>query len=340
MHLVNVAGDLIRAGLAESTRVKYGTGVKAFRDFALSINWTITMPVPERVMTLFAASMMGRVSASTMHGYVAAVASWHIDEGKVLLQAEMMTLKRAIDGMERLQPRRAVRRAVPITAAILEDLARTSDLACHDDVIFMAVAALATIGVLRLGELVPTSKAADLPLMAKHISVKPDAVELSMPRSKTDQLGLAPAHPIAKTNTLACPWRWVKEMRRLAVHSAGEGPAFVKVTGATVTRGWIIAKLNDKMEALGWRGGSFSGHSFRRGGATSLAAAGVSPHLVARCGRWKSSTYQIYIDPTREAMLEAQKALASSSCRFGVLARSRPADATSGQGAFVGASHE
>jgi hypothetical protein len=340
MRLVNVAGDLINAGLAETTRIKYATGVKAFRDFTRTINWTIVMPVPERVMTLFAASMVGRVSASTIQGYVAAVASWHIDEGKALNQAGMMTLKRAIDGMERLQPRKAVKRAVPITAAILEDLARMSDLACHDDVVFMAVAALATIGVLRLGELVPTSKVAGLPLMAKHISVKPDAVELSMPRSKMDQLGLAPPHPIAKTNALACPWRWVKEMRQLMVHSSGDGPAFIKVTGVTVTRGWIIAKLNDKMEAMGWRGASFSGHSFRRGGATSLAAAGVSPHLVARCGRWKSSTYQIYIDPTREAMLEAQRALASSSCRFGVLARSRPVDTTSGQGAFVGASRE
>lgn len=38
-----------------------------------------------------------------------------------------------------------------------------------------------------------------------------------------------------------------------------------------------------------------SGHSMRAGGATSLAAAGVSPNGIRDVGRWKSDTWERYV---------------------------------------------
>jgi hypothetical protein len=49
----------------------------------------------------------------------------------------------------------------------------------------------------------------------------------------------------------------------------------------------------------------YKGHSFRRGGATSLARAGVQEHTIKKMGRWKSSAYQLYIDHSHVQIKEA-----------------------------------
>ncbi|GAA5965754.1 hypothetical protein JCM10213_004826, partial [Rhodosporidiobolus nylandii] len=41
--------------------------------------------------------------------------------------------------------------------------------------------------------------------------------------------------------------------------------------------------------------GSFTGHSLRSGGATWLAEQGVDFDTIRRCGRWRSSAFEIYI---------------------------------------------
>ncbi len=41
---------------------------------------------------------------------------------------------------------------------------------------------------------------------------------------------------------------------------------------------------------------SFSGHSFRRGGATALFQAGVPESQIKAHGRWKSDAFRRYID--------------------------------------------
>ena len=38
----------------------------------------------------------------------------------------------------------------------------------------------------------------------------------------------------------------------------------------------------------------FSGHSFRIGGATSLARRGVPDYIIKMLGRWKSKAFRVY----------------------------------------------
>ena len=42
----------------------------------------------------------------------------------------------------------------------------------------------------------------------------------------------------------------------------------------------------------------YSGHSFRSGVATTAAVNGIEDHQIKLLGRWKSTAYQRYIQPT------------------------------------------
>jgi hypothetical protein len=54
----------------------------------------------------------------------------------------------------------------------------------------------------------------------------------------------------------------------------------------------------------------YNGISFRKGGASSLAAAGVPDRVIKAAGRWRSDCFQLYI---RMQLSELQSALVSMS---------------------------
>ena len=55
---------------------------------------------------------------------------------------------------------------------------------------------------------------------------------------------------------------------------------------------------------------AYSGHSYCIGAATTATQQGISDNTIKMLGRWKSSTYQVYIKTPRQQ-------LASYFCRLG-----------------------
>ena len=64
------------------------------------------------------------------------------------------------------------------------------------------------------------------------------------------------------------------------------------------------------LKACGFPAHLFSGHSFRKGGAQSLADAGVAPHVIKTMGRWASWCFALYIAMTRESMQDISRTMA------------------------------
>ena len=76
-----------------------------------------------------------------------------------------------------------------------------------------------------------------------------------------------------------------------------------------LSRSSMIDLTRTVISSLGLDSSLYHGHSFRRGGATSLADAGIDHDIIKTMGRWKSDCYQIYIQTTTDRLLQSSRAM-------------------------------
>ena len=70
---------------------------------------------------------------------------------------------------------------------------------------------------------------------------------------------------------------------------------FIFQSGDILQRKHITKLLDTFNHKITIQNKKFTGHSFRRGGATALAAKGVPDWVIQMLGRWKSDSYKKYI---------------------------------------------
>ena len=93
-------------------------------------------------------------------------------------------------------------------------------------------------------------------------------------------------------------------------------PAFSYVKNGKlkcVTYAKFTTDLRKLLDKAGFRSKSYSGHSFRRGGATYLYRLNADPLLIQASGDWKSDCYQRYVFLSFEQRLEAQVKMSTGS---------------------------
>ena len=83
------------------------------------------------------------------------------------------------------------------------------------------------------------------------------------------------------------------------------------------TRNQVTASLRDLVGKQGLVPGEYALHSGRTGGATRLAAGGVSTMQIQRRGRWKSDAFMMYVRATREED-RVSRVLASNAAAGGI----------------------
>ena len=80
----------------------------------------------------------------------------------------------------------------------------------------------------------------------------------------------------------------------MARRDSSEGPLFTVSDGHPLTRQQLSSTVQSTLHSAGYIG-SYSGHSFRIGAATTATALGVLDHLNKTPGRWSSDAYNVYI---------------------------------------------
>ncbi|PIL25946.1 hypothetical protein GSI_11700 [Ganoderma sinense ZZ0214-1] len=130
------------------------------------------------------------------------------------------------------------------------------------------------------------------------------------PASKTDPFRKGVSVVIAAApGSVTCPVSALRGIIR-ATPSDETSPLFEGLeTNSALTRDLFISRLKALLSAHGFDSGKYSGHSFRRGAASSAAAAGYADHEIQLLRRWRSNAYKLYIDVPQDRVLHMSNRL-------------------------------
>lgn len=219
-------------------------------------------------------------------------------------------LKKIITSIKRLKGEKNKREKQLITRQILIQLLNHFDEKSLFGATLRAAYALAFAVFLRCGEFTYIAGQAvssgfeQWHLIRNFIDIQADRMMISFPASKTDLFRRGITLTVTAVDDNACA---VKAMKNLFTRflRPPNAPLFHQQHGA-FTREYVVSNLKPSMRVLGHEG-NYSGHSFRRGAATSVKEAGLSDSDIQILGRWKSDAYRLYIDILLTHILEISR---------------------------------
>lgn len=212
----------------------------------------------------------------------------------------MQLLKQLMQAAQKVHSK-PIRPRLPITHDILSQLRRHVLNVRHNGEMLWAAFTLAVAALLRCGEITVNHTAdAYLPLSALKWHTDQRGFTLTLPRDKTHDVPVA--IDVYMTGCDTCPVRAMRTyLQRARAPSPQSSPLFItdERRQTPLTRRCITQLLPTLCAAAGIaHAEDYKGHSFRRGGATSLARSGAQWHTIKKIGRWKSDAYQLYIVET------------------------------------------
>ena len=114
-------------------------------------------------------------------------------------------------------------------------------------------------------------------------------VTVNIKASKTDPFKEGAQVSLVKTFCSVCPFSAL--FKYCTLRGRFPGPFFIHQDGSFLTKHDVDALLQGCFHSQ--RG--ISTHSFRIGGATAAAKAGVPAHVIQLLGRWRSDAFKKYV---------------------------------------------
>ena len=293
---------------AKGTYSNLRTQVRAY--FAFCIYFART-PLPADVITIYAyVQFLSRsLKPPTIKNYLSGVKMLHIFHGLPDVFSDDYLLELEMRGISRINPH-VPQRARLITPKILLVFHQLMD---HSDSLHCSAWACSLFlffTLSRLGSMLPSSGSTQ-----RHKFLTRDRVNLSVEgllvtflHTKNIQFGKRRLHiPLLRLNSVLCPVRAFSRASSLSSDGAS-GPAFTFQKNGKVcwlTTSLFIRVFRQVLAGGGFEGASsFTGHSFRRGGATWAFQAGVPGELIQICGDWVSDAYKSYLEFSMENKLQ------------------------------------
>jgi hypothetical protein len=226
----------------------------------------------------------------------------HLASGFPFPHLDKLEYKLLVKGLAKLNPF-IPRQALPITPQILLDMFKVMKLS---DPVHATLWCAFTIGFFlfaRKSNLVPPSPAKfdkNKHLCRRDIIIGHNQILVYIKWSKTIQTGnryiLIPL--VSIPGSPLCPRAAAVNMF-CRVKASPEEPAFSVPSGEkliTLTHASFTRHLRNLLLVSGHNPKGFSGHSFRRGGASFALLAGVPGELIMAHGDWRSQCYLRYLD--------------------------------------------
>lgn len=267
------------------------------------------------------------LSATSIPCYLNVVCILHLQHGfNNPLQEPLFKFQKDLlmRGVKRINSN-AVRQKLPITPDILRKLHGQLDLITNSlDATFWAACVIAFFSFFRKSNLLVQSESAFDPqkhLRACDIRIFAWGLLLVVRCSKTIQYRnrtlMVPVPRIA--GSTLCPHVAITNAFKLAGISSYDkhllSPAFMyslKGNLKVLTFATFTSKLKQTLDKCGFNSNLYSGHSFRRGGATFALSCGVPAHYIKLQGDWLSDAYERYLDTSLQYKMTAINMMSKS----------------------------
>ena len=306
-HLEYQRNVLLSHALAPSSFNTYRTGINHYLRFCrrLAIR---PLPLSEPVLENFCVSLHHRVAYKSIRVYLCGVQFWSKLCGGWVLIEHMPRLEYVLRAIRRVQGNSFARPVrTPITWRLLKSICRyivLTELPFDRDM-WLAAVLLAFFGLLRVSEYTSPSPAclSEDALSFRDVTIcwQRRIAFVHIKKSKTDPFRLGVTIRVSALAHPLCPVRALE--RFIARRGTLPGPLFRFQNGAFLTRSRVFELLARSLPYVP----NVNTHSFRRGGATALAAAGVRDNVIQVLGRWRSDAYTRYIQLPDEFFTQANE---------------------------------
>jgi integrase len=317
---------------------RYGYAVEKYRYFCKCKYGVIDIIPPTEIIILDFINFMFRsgLQAQSMGPVLAGVRRHAILQGwpdffrygrqPASITAALDGAKRVFASSKRGAEARAHARKPATTAIVTRILAAAKTTLSPGDFLRLRLAILLCfLAGLRSDEVVPKSAARFSPALnlcfkdiRQYHSRSPDGTTLMVhiKRSKTDQLAQGRDIPIAASP--GSPLDIVAAFTAWAAYRSRSGlsetiPLIVCRDGLPFTYHNFSSLLAEAVDAAGLKKSSITTHSFRKGGATTLAARGCSDADIKLWGNWKSNCHTVYVAPTSSHFTRLQSVLTNTA---------------------------
>ena len=315
MQLAREAEQFKRQALAESTKSTYRSQLNSFLRFCIYYGRS-HLPADQLTLKCYVSFLARSLNPSSISGYLNVVRILHLNAGlpnPLLENWELAMVKR---GVARKLGRPPVQK-LPITVDILKSIYSLLDLSDVADLAFWAAALVGFYGLLRKNTLLPVSSGSN----SKAFLLCSDVVEFSrhsfllkIRQTKTIQFGqrVLVLPFVSCLDHSLCP---VSVLLRHLVNSPLPGTCslFSYCVDGRVrlwTHASFVAFLKLCLTRLGFQPGSYSGHSFRRGGCSACFQAGLSITDIKLRGDWRSQSFERYLYVSASSVYQGARALA------------------------------
>ncbi|UOD29213.1 site-specific integrase [Massilia violaceinigra] len=277
----------LAAATSDNTRRAYRSAIKHF------LTWGGVLPADEPTMIRYLLAFAASLNPRTLALRLTALSQWHVHQG-FADPASNPTVRKTLAGIARTngKPKKKAK-ALPV-----EDLER----------IVGHLAAVATLkaardnALLQIGFFAGLRRSELVAIETSHLGWQSEGLTITLPRSKTDQMGEGIVKAVPYGDGACCPATALRTW--LAAAGIADGPVFRpiskwgEVSGAALHEGSVNTILEQcaRLAGLDYVP-DLSSHSLRRGMATSAHRAGANFRDIKRQGGWRhDGTVQGYIE--------------------------------------------
>ena len=302
---------------AVNTRRTYASQLKRYLDFCTETN-VLPVPISQQDLACYVVFLAEKLQFSSVKQYLNVVRILHEEAGFGNPLKDSWFLSSLLTGVRRTigdtcKPK------LPITADILKKIFFLLDFTCAEDISFWASSLVAFFSFLRKSHLFPSKAEGSSRgiLLREHVSFFGDHVELCITDAKTiqfrERVHIVPIPRIEQCPL--CPAQALLMVYQLLPEAPPSCPLFSFPGAAGVRRcltySKFLTKLKGFLATLGFNPAGYSGHSFRRGGASlALNSCHVPVELIKLQGDWRSDCYQRYLEPSMDLKLKVGTGMA------------------------------